>query len=80
LIQQTKAERHLAVAAASIVARYKFVALMRELSAQWGVQIPLGANLIVLKVAKVFVAKHGRTVLAKVAKLHFKTTLQVLGT
>jgi ribonuclease HIII len=77
LIQQTKAERHLAVAAASIVARYKFVALMRELSAQWGVQIPLGANPIVLKVAKGFVAQQGREKLGLVAKLHFKTTLQV---
>ena len=77
LIQQTKAERHLAVAAASIVARYKFVALMKELSTQWGVHIPLGANPIVLKVAKGLVAKHGRDVLGKVAKLHFKTTLQV---
>jgi ribonuclease HIII len=77
LIQQTKAERHLAVAAASIVARYKFVALMKELSTQWGVHIPFGANPIVLKVAKGLVAKHGRDVLGKVAKLHFKTTLQV---
>jgi ribonuclease HIII len=77
LIQQTKAERHLAVAAASIVARYKFVALMRELSTQWGVHIPFGANPIVLKVAKGLVATHGRDVLGKVAKLHFKTTLQV---
>jgi ribonuclease HIII len=77
LVQQTKAERHLAVAAASIVARYKFVALMRELSTQWGVKIPFGANPLVLKVAKGLVATHGRDMLGKVAKLHFKTTLQV---
>jgi ribonuclease HIII len=78
LIQQTKAEQHLAVAAASIVARYKFVSLMKELSTQWGVQLPFGANPIVLKVAKQLVQQHGgKAMLATVAKLHFKTTLQV---
>ncbi len=79
LVQQTKAERHLAVAAASIVARYKFVALVKELSRQWGVQLPLGANPIVLNVAKNMVATHGSDVLDHLAKHHFKTTLQVLG-
>jgi ribonuclease HIII len=78
LVQQTKAERHLAVAAASIVARYKFVSLMKDLSAQWGVTLPFGANPIVLKVAKGLVQQHGnKSILANVAKLHFKTTLQV---
>jgi ribonuclease HIII len=79
LHQQTKAEQFTSVAAASIIARYRFVLRMKQLSEQWHVRLPLGAGSQVPAMAKQLVRTHGSEVLSKVAKLHFKTTQQVLG-
>ncbi len=78
LEQRTKAESDVAVAAASILARDRFVAWMRETEAAAGCRIPLGCAPHVTKAAREFVAKHGAARLGEVAKLHFKTTAQVL--
>ncbi|MFM7389795.1 MAG: ribonuclease HIII [Vampirovibrionales bacterium] len=78
LHQQTKAEQFTAVAAASIIARYRFVLRMKQLSEQWKVSLPFGAGSTVPKMAKQLVRQHGRDVLEQLAKLHFKTTQQVL--
>lgn len=77
LEQQTKAERDIAVAAASILARARFVKWMREASVATGQKIPLGCAPHVLKAAKDFVARHGQEKLNEVAKLHFKLTAQL---
>lgn len=77
LEQRHRAEDDLAVAAASIVARAEFVHRLEQLSASYGVHLHKGAGPPVLTAGRVFLAKHGRDALAKVAKLHFKTTQQL---
>lgn len=77
LVQQTKAESDLAVAAASILARAEFVKRMKELSYKHGLELPKGASDKVLRQAKLFADKYGKAQLKDVAKLHFKTTQQI---
>ncbi|MBQ7024275.1 MAG: ribonuclease HIII [Akkermansia sp.] len=78
LDQRTKAESDIAVAAASILARARFVKWMQEASAASGCELPLGCAPHVTKAARAFVAAHGSGRLQDVAKLHFKTTSKVL--
>lgn len=80
LEQRTKGESDTAVAAASILARERFIDWMDKTSAAGGVQLPLGASDAVVQAAREIIAKHGPDALGKVAKLHFKTTHRVLGT
>lgn len=77
LDQRTKAESDIAVAAASILARDRFVEWMEKTSDAGGVSLPLGASAAVIRAARDVMARHGDDALGKVAKLHFKTTLQV---
>ena len=79
LEQRHKGEEDIAVAAASIVARDEFVRRLGRLSSDLGVPLPKGASQAVEVAAKAVVKKHGKDGLAKVAKLHFKTTKAVLG-
>lgn len=74
LEQRTKAESDIAVAAASILAREKFVDWMDKASEAGGIKLPLGASSLVIKAGKELLIKHGEEILPKVAKLHFKTT------
>ncbi len=77
LIQETKAEsKFLAVAAASIVARWHFLQAMEQLSAQY-MSLPRGAT-NVKPTARELVRQFGPEVLNNVAKIHFKTTAEVL--
>ena len=78
LVQKPYAERNIAVAAASVLARDSFVRSMNELSARFGVNLPKGANPAVRETIRIFAAKHGREALAEVGKLHFKTFGEVL--
>jgi ribonuclease HIII len=71
-----RAEEDIAVAAASVLARAEFLRKLKSLSIQFGIELPKGAT-VVIPTAKQFVAKHGRDQLGQVAKLHFKTTLQI---
>jgi ribonuclease HIII len=79
LEQRHRGEEDIAVAAASIVARDEFVRRLGRLSAETGVPLPKGASEAVKTAARSVVRKHGPEALAKVAKLHFKTTQQILG-
>ncbi len=79
LEQRPRAEDDVAVAAASIVARAEFVHRLEQLSRSFGVDLHKGAGPPVLTSGRRFVAQHGRAALAKVAKLHFKTTQQIGG-
>lgn len=79
IIQAHRAESHIAVAAASILARDRFVYKLRSLGKQYETNLPKGASKEVISVAKDLVSQHGKTVLEKVAKTHFKTTKSVLG-
>ena len=78
LIQMPKAEQNVAVAAASILARARFLQKLSKLSNEYQVRLPKGASQSVIEIAQKFVDMHGRESLRKVAKLHFKTTKQVL--
>ncbi|NHM30537.1 ribonuclease HIII [Neobacillus terrae] len=71
----TKAEGiHLAVAAASILARYAFVQYFEKLSSSAGFTIPKGAGAQVdVAAAKLIMAK-GKDVLPRFVKLHFANT------
>jgi len=73
IVQKTKAESNISVAAASIIARAEFVLSLQKLSFEYGMELPLGAGDPVLKAAKVFSEKFGKDNLRKVAKLHFRT-------
>ncbi len=78
LIQLPGAERTIAVAAASILARARFLEKMEKVSAQYQISFPRGASPKVIDVARQFVRLHGPDQLRKVAKLHFKTTKSVI--
>src|SRR5262249_4981883 len=79
LIQKPRAEEEVAVAAASIIARADFLRRLQELSTRYGVSLPKGANDTVIAGGKAFVKRHGVDSLGQVAKLHFRTTANVLG-
>lgn len=77
LQQKTKGESDVAVAAASILARERFVNWMTQSSEKSGVEIPLGAGPHVVEAAREMIRKHGNDILPKVAKMHFKTAREV---
>lgn len=71
----TKAEGvHLAVAAASIIARYAFVQHFENLSKKAGFAIPKGAGPAVDKAAARLIMNKGQDVLPSFVKLHFANT------
>jgi len=77
--QRPRAEDDIAVAAASIIARATFVLQIEELSQSISVQLPKGASSpMIVTVGREIVARAGRDALGKVAKLHFKTTQEIL--
>lgn len=78
LIQKTKAEDDLAVAAASILARAHFLYKLKDLSEEFGVELPKGASPLVEEAGLKLVKKYGPEILEKVAKTHFKTTGKIL--
>jgi ribonuclease HIII len=79
LIQTPKAERFIAVAAASVLARDRFLSRLSHLSEEAGVRLPKGASSAVIEAARQIVQERGANALGKFAKLHFKTTTSVLG-
>ncbi len=79
LEQRTKGESDTAVAAASILARERFIDWIDKTSTACRIKLPLGASDAVIQAARELVARDGQEVLGKVAKLHFKTTQTVLG-
>lgn len=78
LIQMHKAEQNIAVAAASILARARFLEKLSKLSNDFNIELPKGASRKVIENAKKIVETYGKDGLRKVAKLHFKTTKQVI--
>lgn len=78
LIQRHKAEQNIAVAAASILARARFIEKLSKLSSVYQIDLPKGVSAAVINNAKRIVKERGEQHLRKVAKLHFKTTKKVL--
>lgn len=72
-----RAEADIAVAAASILARAEFLRRLEKLGEEFGVTLPKGAT-NVIPIGKRFVQQHGAANLPQVAKMHFKTSGQVL--
>ena len=73
IIQVPKAERDIAVAADSIIARDAFLKAMESLSEKYEICLPRGSYQVV-EAGKAFVALHGDSALGNVAKLHFSLT------
>ncbi|MBB3907116.1 ribonuclease HIII [Anoxybacillus rupiensis] len=65
---------HIAVAAASIIARYLFLHEMDKLSEQMGMNLPKGAGEHVDRAAASLIQTHGEASLEACAKLHFANT------
>lgn len=78
LIQEHRGERYLAVAAASILARDRFLEYLERLSGEAGLILPKGASAPVVAAGRKYVARHGVEKLPSVAKMHYKTTAQVV--
>lgn len=77
LVQKVRGEEDLVVAAASILARAAFVEGMEKMGQEYGMEFPKGASAAVKQAARVAVTKFGTEVLAKVAKMHFKTAKEI---
>lgn len=78
LTQRTRAEDDPVVAAASILARAAFVDGIEALGKEIGATLPKGASSQVVAAGRLLVQKKGRGILERVAKLHFKTTQEIL--
>ena len=79
LIQTPKAEREVAVATASVLARDNLLRARLAMRGDYGEDFPLGAS-NVEDCARRLVRRLGTGVLVATAKIHFKTTERVLGT
>lgn len=73
--QKVHAESDIAVAAASVIARYEFLRTLRVLSRTVGYSLPKGST-HVKEALKFLREKYGEEMLSEVAKLHFKITRQ----
>ncbi len=73
-----KAEsKHIAVSAASIIARYYFLNLMNDMSKVLQIKIPLGASHRVDRIATLVKKKHGVKELQKYVKWHFANSRRI---
>jgi len=79
LVQMTKAEADVAVAAASILARAEFLRRLEKLGEKAGVVLPKGASGAVAAAGRKIFAAQGSEALARVAKRHFKTFSEITG-
>ena len=77
LEQRTKAESDFAVAAASILARERFIDWLEKTGRHFQKVIPRGASAQVKQTARELVAAHGPEILRKIAKTHFKTASEI---
>lgn len=78
LSSMPKAERDLAVACASVLARGRFLQALRDLSTEATMELPPGAAPQVVRAGRELVKLFGEAELGRYAKLHFKTRQDVL--
>lgn len=78
LTEVPRAERHAAVAAASIIARQEFLLGLAELSEDFGVPLHKGAGAPTDAAGRRLVEEQGEEALRGAAKLHFKNTAKIL--
>ena len=80
LDQRTKGESDIAVAAASILAREKFINWLEEAGKRLGVELPRGAsNQLITDVGLQLIQQRGQEILPKVGKMHFRNSYRILG-
>jgi ribonuclease HIII len=77
VIMRHRAEDNVAVAAASILARSRYLYRLDKLSDMVGIKLVSGAGETVDNTARELVAKQGEGVLKDTVKLHFKNTLKI---
>jgi ribonuclease HIII len=77
LDQRTKAESDPAVAAASILARERFIDWLRDAKRQFGQELPRGASAAVKVSAGAIISQSGPEILSRIAKTHFKTASEL---
>ena len=77
LDQEVRAERDVAVAAASILAREQFLKTMARLGSELGQELPRGAGAEVRRVAEELVRRLGAERLGHYVKTHFKTYAEI---
>jgi len=77
IISRSRAEDNVAVAAASILARARYLFRLDKLSDQFKVKLPPGAGDAVVDAAREVYRKHGSEALNHIAKLHFKNTQKI---
>ena len=79
VLQEVRGESDMAVAAASVLARGEFVSRLKKLSEEFKIPIPKGNNKeLVIKAARRIIKKWGLEALVRVAKVHFKTTKEII--
>lgn len=78
LIQTPKAERDIGVAAASILARAKFLDELVKLGRALGVTLSKGVSPVVESIAKSIYESAGMDKLKQYVKIHFKTTQKIM--
>ncbi len=71
--QKTKAESDVAVAAASILARERFINWLDDQGKAYGIPLPKGASRQVSEAAGRLAERSGPAILAETAKMHFRT-------
>ncbi len=74
---RTKAESDVAVAAASILARERFINWLLEKGGEIGRTLEKGVSPAVKDTARTLVAEHGPEFLKQIAKVHFKTAHEI---
>jgi ribonuclease HIII len=80
LTQRPRGESDIAVAAASILARARFVEAIGEFRARSNLQIPLGASAPeIVSTGKTILSRWGEAGLRRIAKLNFRTTREIRG-
>ncbi len=79
LTQRHRAEEDLAVAAASILARYAFIEGLDQLSQVLGIELPKGSSAATREVGKKILMRWGEEKLKEMCKQHFKTLDAILG-
>lgn len=78
LTQRHRAEEDLVVAGASILARATFVDSLAKLEEEYGINFPKGASPKVIQTGKQLLARYGKEIFTKTAKMHFKTLDSIL--
>ncbi len=80
LDQRTKGESDVAVAAASILARERFINWLDEGGRRLGITFPRGCTSKDVEIlGKALVKQHGTDFLQKIGKMHFRTSYRILG-